>query len=319
MAQKYLIINADDFGLCKSANDAVIDLFRSNCIFSSTVMMTCPGTDDAVKFAAENPQYAIGVHLTLTNEWQDNCPWGPLTDGKTIRNEKGRMWPENEDFEMHCDYDEAIAEAKAQIEKAENMGMKPSQVDNHMGSLYGMNGKYLMLPKVFKLCKEKGYVLPTVYEGLYNPLSRKAEEELFDALRNFNMRFYAYNPLAGGLLTNKYSSFEEEPTKGRFTFRPNYQNRYWKKSFFDGAALIKKACEREGISIIEASYRWMAYHSALQKDDAIIVGASKVAQLEQNISALDKGPLSNEMLEAFDEAWKITKADAPAYFKFYGA
>ncbi len=157
MPQKYLIINADDFGLCKAANDAVIDLFRSGCVFSSTVMMTCPGTDEAVKFAAENPQYAVGVHLTLTNEWQDNCPWGPLTDGQTIRNEKGRMWPENEDFELHCNYDEAIAEAKAQIEKAEKMGMKPSQVDNHMGSLYGMNGKYLMLPKVFKLCKEKGY------------------------------------------------------------------------------------------------------------------------------------------------------------------
>ena len=172
---------------------------------------------------------------------------------------------------------------------------------------------------VYHICKEKGYVLPTVYEGLYNPLSRKAEEELFDALRNFNMRFYAYNPLAGGLLTNKYSSFEEEPTKGRFTFRPNYQNRYWKKSFFDGAALIKEVCAKEGISIIEASYRWMAYHSALQKDDAIIVGASKVAQLEQNISALDKGPLSDEMLKAFEEAWKITRADAPAYFKFYGA
>ncbi|MBR6779515.1 MAG: ChbG/HpnK family deacetylase, partial [Clostridia bacterium] len=55
MSQKYLIINADDFGLCKAANDAVIDLFRSNCVFSSTVMMTCPGTEDAVKFAAENP------------------------------------------------------------------------------------------------------------------------------------------------------------------------------------------------------------------------------------------------------------------------
>lgn len=157
MTQKYLIINADDFGLCHSANAAVMDLFKSGCVFSSTIMMTCPGTDEAVQFAVDNPEYAIGVHLTLTNEWQDNCPWGPLTDGKTIRNEKGRMWPENEDFEAHCSYDEAIAEAEAQIVKAEKMGMKPSQVDNHMGSLYGMNGKYLMLPKVFKLCSKKGY------------------------------------------------------------------------------------------------------------------------------------------------------------------
>lgn len=176
-----------------------------------------------------------------------------------------------------------------------------------------------LVTHVYHICKENGYVLPTVYEGLYNPLSRRAEEELIDALRNFNMRFYAYNPLAGGLLTNKYTSFEEEPKKGRFTFRPNYQNRYWKKSFFDGAELIKSVCEKEGISIIEASYRWMAYHSALQKNDAIIVGASRVAQLEENISALEKGPLSDEMLEAFDNAWKITRADAPAYFKFYGA
>jgi len=154
---KYLIINADDFGLCDSANEAIFDLFRTGSVKSSTIMMPCPGAEKAVRFSIENPQYAIGIHLTLTNEWQENCPWGPLTDGKTIRNEAGRMWPENEDFEAHCTYKEAIAEAEAQIRKAESMGMKPVQVDNHMGSLYGMNGKYLMLPKVFGLCRRLHY------------------------------------------------------------------------------------------------------------------------------------------------------------------
>ena len=70
------------------------------------------------------------------------------------------MWPENEDFEAHCTYEDAIAEVRAQIEKAEKMGMKPSHVDNHVGSLYGMNGRYLMLPKVFKVCGEKA--IPSV-------------------------------------------------------------------------------------------------------------------------------------------------------------
>ncbi len=157
MGKRYLIINADDFGLCDSANEAIFDLFRTGSIKSSTIMMPCPKAKEAVRFSVENPQYAIGVHLTMTNEWEARWPWGSLTGGKSIENEEGRMWPENEDFEAHCTYDEAIKEVYAQIEMAENLGMKPVQLDNHMGSLYGMNGKYLMLPKIFKVCKKKGY------------------------------------------------------------------------------------------------------------------------------------------------------------------
>ena len=155
--KRYLIINADDCGLCDSANEAIFDLFRSGCLKSSTIMMPCPKAKEAVMFSVENPQYAMGVHLTMTNEWKERWPWGPLTGGKTLQDENGRMWPENEDFEAHCSYKETVAEIYAQIEFAENLGMKPVQLDNHMGSLYGMNGKYLMLPKVFKICKKKHY------------------------------------------------------------------------------------------------------------------------------------------------------------------
>ena len=152
---RYLIINADDFGMCSSANEAIFDLFRSGCLKSSTVMIPCPAAREAVKFAVENPQYAVGVHLTTTNEWKENWPWGPITKGKSLMTPEGRMWPENEDFEAHCTYKEAIAEARPQIDLAREWGLKPVQADNHMGSLYGMNGKYLMLPKIFKLCKQE--------------------------------------------------------------------------------------------------------------------------------------------------------------------
>ena len=98
---KYLIINADDFGLCHSANEACMELFESGNLLSSTIMAPCPGADEAIEFAKKHPQYAIGVHLTHTNEWKDRFPWGPLTDGKSIRTPEGRMWPESEDFESH--------------------------------------------------------------------------------------------------------------------------------------------------------------------------------------------------------------------------
>ena len=90
---KYLIINADDFGLCHSANEACMELFESGNLLSSTIMAPCPGADEAIEFAKKHPQYAIGVHLTHTNEWKDRFPWGPLTDGKSIRTPEGRMWP----------------------------------------------------------------------------------------------------------------------------------------------------------------------------------------------------------------------------------
>ncbi|RGY96761.1 aldo/keto reductase [Clostridium sp. AM58-1XD] len=172
---------------------------------------------------------------------------------------------------------------------------------------------------VYHICKEREWVLPTVYEGLYNPLSRKAENELNEALNAYHIRFHAYNPLAGGMLTNKYGSFADGPTKGRFTYRPNYQNRYWKQSYFDGIGLVKEACRKEDVDIAAAAYRWMAYHSMLsgERGDGLIAGFSRMSQLQQNLAALQQGPLPERILSAFSEAWKLCKHDAPEYFKYY--
>ena len=68
-----------------------------------------------------------------------------------------------------------------------------------------------MVADVYYICEKNGWVKPTVYEGIYNPLTRKAETELNACLDRFGMRFYAYNPLAGGLLTGRYGSFEAAP------------------------------------------------------------------------------------------------------------
>ena len=90
-----------------------------------------------------------------------------------------------------------------------------------------------MVADVWHICDKHGWVKPTIYQGIYNPLTRKAEIELNACLDHYGMRFYAFNPMAGGLLTGRYGKFEDTPTDGRFTHRPNYQGRYWKKSYFD--------------------------------------------------------------------------------------
>lgn len=176
-----------------------------------------------------------------------------------------------------------------------------------------------MVADVWHVCDKHGWVKPTVYEGVYNPLTRRAEAELNAALDHFGMRFYAFNPMCGGLLTGRYGKFEDAPTDGRFTHRPNYQGRYWKKSFFDAVDLIKTAAEKHGISSIDATYRWLAYHSMLngERGDAILIGASKLHHLLQNMETLKAGPLPEDLVEVFEQAWAITKGDSPEYFTLY--
>ncbi len=176
-----------------------------------------------------------------------------------------------------------------------------------------------MVTDVWHICDRHNWVKPTVFEGIYNPLTRKAEIELNDCLNYFNMRFYAYNPMAGGLLTGKYGKYEDAPTDGRFTHRPNYQGRYWKKSYFEAISIIKAACDRNEITMIEAVYRWLAYHSMLndERGDAILIGASKLSHLIQNMNAIKAGALPDDIVEAFEQAWNITKGDSPEYFTLY--
>ncbi len=53
---------------------------------------------------------------------------------------------------------------------------------------------------VYDHCAEKGYVLPSVYQGSYSPITRYQETELFPTLRKLGIAFYAYSPSASGFL-----------------------------------------------------------------------------------------------------------------------
>lgn len=172
---------------------------------------------------------------------------------------------------------------------------------------------------IWHICNSNGWPLPTVYQGLYNGLSRGVEPELLPALRELGMRFYAYNPLAGGILSGKYTDIHNLQS-GRFTHRPNYQGRYWKKEFFDALNLIEAACIKYEITIVEAAFRWLIDGSSLdgKLGDRIIIGASSNEQLRQNLSFFGKPVLEKEILQAFDDAWEISKYESPAYFRNVG-
>lgn len=174
--------------------------------------------------------------------------------------------------------------------------------------------------KIQEICDKNGGIKPTVFEGVYNAVSRKAEGELFEVLHRYGMRFTAYNPLAGGMLTGKYSSFDDFPVEGRFAERASYQKRYWKEDFFKGVNIIREACEKEAVVMADAALRWLEYHSELNADngDGIIIGASRPSQLEKNLTSVDHGPLPDSVVEAYDRAWELCKDSAPEYYRLVG-
>ena len=155
---RYLIINADDFGMCRAANFAVFDLLKSGGITSSTIMAPCGWAPEAARFAKENPQFAIGVHLTTTAEWT-NYRWGPVSETgcPSLRDEEGYMFHESDQFELNADLEETEIEIRAQIEKLKKLGLNPSHLDNHMGSLYGIaTGRFELLQKTIEIAGEYG-------------------------------------------------------------------------------------------------------------------------------------------------------------------
>jgi aflatoxin B1 aldehyde reductase len=172
---------------------------------------------------------------------------------------------------------------------------------------------------IWHLCDKIGCPKPTIYQGMYNGLCRNVEPELFPALRELGIRFYAFNPLAGGLLTGKHQKFNDTPQAGRFARLKSYRNRYWKQHYFDAVQEIANICNELEIKPAEAAYRWLIHHSLLdsEKGDAIIIGASNIFQLNNNMLTVSKGSLPKTILNAFDIAWSKVILESPEYFKYF--
>ncbi|XP_038603342.1 aflatoxin B1 aldehyde reductase member 2 [Tachyglossus aculeatus] len=180
--------------------------------------------------------------------------------------------------------------------------------------------------EIYTLCKNNGWIVPTVYQGMYNATTRQVETELLPCLRHFGLRFYAYNPLAGGLLTGKYK-YEDKDTSqpaGRFfgnDWAEVYRKRFWREHHFEAIAVVEKALKAtygaDAPSMTSAALRWMYHHSQLQGPlgDAVILGMSSLAQLQQNLTAAEEGPLEPPVVEAFDRAWHMVAHECPNYFR----
>ncbi|KAG8748661.1 hypothetical protein FRC10_000052 [Ceratobasidium sp. 414] len=134
--------------------------------------------------------------------------------------------------------------------------------------------------EIVGICKAKGYVMPRIYQGMYNAITRAAEPELVPCLRKFGLRLVVYNPLAGGFFAGKVLGATDIPDLGRFSgdgsMAKMYRARYAKDNYFTALESLKAIAATHDLRLTEIALRWCQHHSVLTPEDGVIIGEAYV-------------------------------------------
>jgi hypothetical protein len=136
-SDKLLIVNADDTGMCHSANTAVIEALGRGLMRSATIMVPCPWFPEIASYAKANPDKDFGVHLCHTSEWR-MYRWGPVAPREQVSNlvdPDGYLWRGVPEVYTNGTPAEALIEGRAQIRRALAAGVDVTHLDSHMGTL----------------------------------------------------------------------------------------------------------------------------------------------------------------------------------------
>jgi predicted glycoside hydrolase/deacetylase ChbG (UPF0249 family) len=147
---KLLIIHADDLAVAHSEDAASFDALDNNAVTSASIMVPCPWLTEVADYAKAHPDADLGLHLTLTAEWK-TYRWGPVESKDkvpSLLDPSGYLWPEVEPAVRALKADEVEREIRAQIEHAIAMGIHPTHVDSHMGTLFARPDLFAVYVKV---------------------------------------------------------------------------------------------------------------------------------------------------------------------------
>ena len=156
---RVVIFHADDVGMCQASVEVFRDLVGFGLLSSGATMVPCSWFPAVAAFCREQPTVDLGVHLTLTSEW-DTYRWGPISTGDTssgMMDEEGYFYRTSDEAKEHGDPAAVQVEIETQIERALAAGVDVTHIDGHMGAI--LHPKYLS----FYLQAAAGRQIPAMF------------------------------------------------------------------------------------------------------------------------------------------------------------
>ena len=159
------------------------------------------------------------------------------------------------------------------------------------------------------IAARRGFRPIHVAQMMYNLMARGLEQEFVPFASEYEVALVIYNPLAGGMLTGKQQ--RDAPAAGtRFDGNQMYLDRYWHPAFFDAVDQFAAIARQAGRSLVSLSLNWLLHHT---NTASIILGSTRLEQLEQNIAASREGRLTDDTVKQCDEVWAKLRGVTPRY------
>ena len=136
-SDRVVIVHADDIGMCQATLPAYDNLLDAGLLSSASTMVPCAWFPAVAAYCHKNPSVDMGVHLTLTSEW-DIYRWGPISVGTevaTLLDDEGYFPRGTGPIREKASVEAVRAEIAAQIERALTAGIDATHLDHHMGVL----------------------------------------------------------------------------------------------------------------------------------------------------------------------------------------
>lgn len=133
-----LILHIDDLGMHQDYDKTALELLEAGLVKTGSIMVPAPHFEEMAKEVVKR-DLDVGIHITLTNEWQEKYPWTallPPEEVPSLYNEQGLLWKNELIMQQQAEPEDVKKEMRAQIERAREMGITLTHMDAHMGCYY---------------------------------------------------------------------------------------------------------------------------------------------------------------------------------------
>ncbi|HEX7583284.1 MAG TPA: ChbG/HpnK family deacetylase [Prolixibacteraceae bacterium] len=243
-----LLVRADDMASSHAANVSCIEVATKGISRSVEIMVPCPWFFEAAKMLKQNPGIDVGIHLTLTSEW-DGIKWGPITPSPSLADADGNFLAGTGDwYNKNYKMEEVEAELRKQIELAIREIPGVTHLSSHMGA---PDCKPELKNRIKKLAKDYNLIYETDNVD-YVP------ESGWEKAQSFQEKETAFIGMLGKLKPGKTYLFVEHPgneseemkaigNNGMLTVA---RDRNWVRQVFTSPKVIK-AIQDKGIELVD--------------------------------------------------------------------